>query len=57
LEAPVVTDDLDAHHEISSSSNNSSRVELSPDDILLAVEREVSSSFASTWILMVVLQS
>jgi hypothetical protein len=41
LEAPVVTDDLDADHEISSSSNNSSsRVELSPDDILLAVERE-----------------
>jgi hypothetical protein len=40
LEAPVVTNDLDADHEISSSSNNSSRVELSPDDILLAVERE-----------------
>jgi hypothetical protein len=49
LEAPVVTDDLDADHEISSSSNNSSRVELSPDDILLALEREVSSSFASTY--------
>jgi hypothetical protein len=40
LEAPVVTDDLDADHEISSSSNNSSRVELSPDDILLALEKE-----------------